>query len=258
MRGETKAFDAALIACIISIHSPHARGDVDVLPEQHRFMRFQSTPLMRGETPTDRPLSAIATFQSTPLMRGETLDSAKQDHSIYISIHSPHARGDLAFTSSTQSQRTFQSTPLMRGETSQARYYAHAETFQSTPLMRGETWKATITHATLKFQSTPLMRGETSIFKSIRINRGISIHSPHARGDTLARLPLSAQQRDFNPLPSCEGRLARTHDLAKLALFQSTPLMRGETITAGEGVTAESLFQSTPLMRGETILMSTC
>ena len=57
---------------------------------------------------------------------------------------------------------------------------------------------------------------------------------------------------NFNPLPSCEGR----HELDKIAakrdIFQSTPLMRGETNTIAkkEGIFAP--FQSTPLIRGET------
>ena len=35
-------------------------------------------------------------------------------------------------------------------------------------------------------------------------------------------------------------------------LFQSTPLMRGETYDI-TGATSNSIFQSTPLMRGETV-----
>ena len=81
---------------------------------------FQSTPLMRGETPADltffvlTPISihsphargdpqalaifdSIQAFQSTPLMRGETAADERQAHPLMISIHSPHARGDRRF-----------------------------------------------------------------------------------------------------------------------------------------------------------------
>ena len=77
----------------------------------------------------------------------------------------------------------------------------------------------------------------------------------------------------FNPLPSCEGRplwdrsapviyLFQSTPLMRgetnnglcdgfYAIFQSTPLMRGETVSSGS-VTSAGIFQSTPLMRGET------
>ena len=57
---------------IISIHSPHARGD------------SRAPPL----------LGAACGFQSTPLMRGETLHVSLSRRDKGISIHSPHARGD--------------------------------------------------------------------------------------------------------------------------------------------------------------------
>ena len=56
----------------------------------------------------------------------------------------------------------------------------------------------------------------------------ISILSPLTRGDS-AR-PRNAPGRwYFNPLPSYEGRLSAGVPLQCLQVFQSTPLMRGET-----------------------------
>ena len=124
-----------------------------------------------------------------------------------------------------------------------------------------------------EFQSTPLMRGETSSDQSRSIPIHISIHSPHARGDPHLRRIWSAQKY-FNPLPSCEGRRFRfdafsvpegisihsphargdSRDIfycTKKLIFQSTPLMRGETDIAGASANHHK-FQSTPLMRGET------
>ena len=37
----------------------------------------------------------------------------------------------------------------------------------------------------LAFQSTPLMRGETVKNEELKDKMSISIHSPHARGDTV-------------------------------------------------------------------------
>ena len=84
----------------------------------------------------------------------------------------------------------------------------------------------------------------------------------------------SATKFYFNPLPSCEGRLETVHKLTDTIKFQSTPLMRGETIPrnasrANRLISIHSphargdflrvayrsfslIFQSTPLMRGET------
>ena len=56
----------------------------------------------------------------------------------------------------------------------------------------------------------------------------ISIHSPHTRGDrTHARNRYDDDH--FNPLPSYEGRRERQKKLALYNIFQSTPLIRGET-----------------------------
>ena len=120
MRGETLLISAVTQLNKISIHSPHARGDAD--GEEHNdttVLEFQSTPLMRGETVTTSYLLQVldnfnplpscegrqekvhikqfgGRFQSTPLMRGETSQDHQEKDSCQISIHSPHARGDLS------------------------------------------------------------------------------------------------------------------------------------------------------------------
>ena len=57
--------------------------------------KFQSTPLMRGETISQASMTELPLFQSTPLMRGETDRQTVLRRSFPISIHSPHARGDI-------------------------------------------------------------------------------------------------------------------------------------------------------------------
>ena len=56
-------------------------------------------------------------FQSTPLMRGETIRTLAIGADAFISIHSPHARGDASPLALAALHAGFQSTPLMRGET---------------------------------------------------------------------------------------------------------------------------------------------
>ena len=117
------------------------------------------------------------------------------------------------------------------------------------------------------------MRGETGVTTNQQMIEAISIHSPHARGDPMCtqRTSLSAisihsphargdntivihspNSRHFNPLPSCEGRHKYLRYTQVHFLFQSTPLMRGETARTMRKLNQKEIFQSTPLMRGET------
>ena len=166
-----------------------------------------STPLMRGETVRSANMDLTREFQSTPLIRGETRVRKPEKVPVNISIHSPHARGDMTIRRTGQSRSRyfnplpshegrlcsfdkaaeldgFQSTPLIRGETRKSTSgMPEAMVFQSTPLMRGETSVRTCVCRALIFQSTPLRRGETAQNGGTAAGRGISIHSPHARGD---------------------------------------------------------------------------
>ena len=148
---------------VISIHSPHARGD-GVKPIIWRVgSLFQSTPLMRGETSGQSICGKIPLFQSTPLMRGETGSWMSQE---YASI-------------------PFQSTPLMRGETKAAHISSTWPRFQSTPLMRGETTLAGCTENYFDISiHSPHARGDKTHI-AMHVAASISIHSPHARGDSI-------------------------------------------------------------------------
>ena len=159
MRGETWFMILPLFHSIISIHSPHARGDIFYPPliysdtisihsphargdqnstvscgitstfQSTPLMRgetkgepftahnilFQSTPLMRGETPAECCLELVFKFQSTPLMRGETRCSHFMISVNFISIHSPHARGDRFFAEMGESSKNFNPLPSCEG-----------------------------------------------------------------------------------------------------------------------------------------------
>ena len=163
---------------------------------------------MRGETWIGGESAKVKGFQSTPLMRGETRGGGRgTTRRETISIHSPHTGGD-AISSTGSASQTFQSTPLTRGETISIHTSLKYEGFQSTPLTRGETRKSQ---------------------QRRHVWRRISIHSPHTRGD-LSGTDVTLTQADFNPLPSYEGRLVLTRLKRLRRRFQSTPLIRGETI----------------------------
>ena len=81
----------------------------------------------------------IIKFQSTPLIRGETFSgrSQGQQYSHFNPLPSYEGRPTVA---PGQGQAVlFQSTPLVRGETALPKVPKGGESFQSTPLMRGET-----------------------------------------------------------------------------------------------------------------------
>ena len=139
MRGETRVYCVGLEWLHISIHSPHARGDVSTTPSFITRFTFQSTPLMRGETNGDGQEITIRTISiHSPHARGDNGDG--QEITIRtISIHSPHARGDMGVDGPVPSPTfTFQSTPLMRGETTAVLIrYVPAANFNPLPSCEG-------------------------------------------------------------------------------------------------------------------------
>ena len=100
----------------ISIHAPHTRSDQIVMLLLHMQKKFQSTPLIRGATASQRAPTVISgisihaphtrsdvkyrnvntsfSFQSTPLIRGATQFQHVSCYVCYISIHAPHTRSD--------------------------------------------------------------------------------------------------------------------------------------------------------------------
>ena len=94
------------------------------------------------------------------------------------------------------------------------------------------------------------MRGETWSENRYGPFDYISIHSPHARGDTAGRM-CPAVSYDFNPLPSCEGRPFRLPAPSRKEEFQSTPLMRGETRQADGSKRKHIISIHSPHARGD-------
>ena len=140
-RGETRGQCAGREQDCISIHSPHARGDVvllgggrhlaldfnplpsyegrpDYAARELFTVRFQSTPLIRGETPRSSGISTAKRFQSTPLIRGETIMRDCKIIDYKISIHSPHTRGDRTSPARPTGDYTISiHSPHTRGDT---------------------------------------------------------------------------------------------------------------------------------------------
>ena len=96
------------------------------------------------------------------------------------------------------------------------------------------------------------MRGETRVLLLSVFWMAISIHSPHARGDRALVWGGLSFGINFNPLPSCEGRRGGGQAGNARADFNPLPSCEGRRY-AFQVTDNELAFQSTPLMRGETV-----
>ena len=207
MRGETLIHFQKRSKPQISIHSPHARGD----------RRKRGNLVLRE-----------------------------------ISIHSPHARGDSKDSAHWSILNYFNPLPSCEGRPLVAAGQNLPLTdFNPLPSCEGRRLTSPPAKSVFVFQSTPLMRGETAAAISLLHLHCISIHSPHARGDLHRGYGQKAQSH-FNPLPSCEGRLGAFLLLDHGASISiHSPHARGDGCCGTSSVQV-SVFQSTPLMRGET------
>ena len=145
----------------------------------------------------------------------------------------------------------FQSTPLMRGETAINSAYQPLDEFQSTPLMRGETSLRAPRFAERSyFNPLPSCEGRRGISTLISVTC-ISIHSPHARGDQVY-VELFRERQDISiHSPHARGDLRLFLPLLHLLIFQSTPLMRGETAFFWEARISFKISIHSPHARGD-------
>ena len=139
------------------------RGETTPIIGRKESLLFQSTPLMRGET--GRLFLSIdgqGNFNPLPSCEGRLKKITGGDQIMHISIHSPHARGDIF---------------VLGGECYQYRISIHS------PHARGDMqdYLADREQEIISIHS-PHARGDVIFLPTGHSNR-ISIHSPHARGD---------------------------------------------------------------------------
>ena len=186
---------------------------------------------MRGETITVFCLPAkIRISIHSPHARGDVNDQTGAVN-IFISIHSPHARGDTITLESAIEHQISIHSPHARGDASSRKWANQVKISIHSPHARGDIC--------CKYFSSAIL---------------ISIHSPHARGDK-SPCRLCSCSSNFNPLPSCEGRQDHLEDYTRdLNISIHSPHARGDRMTRQHSKRL-LIFQSTPLMRGETVLM---
>ena len=78
----------------ISIRSPHARGDGELWHPYNQTQISIHSPHTRGDEEEEEEAPKPTKFQSTPLIRGETGQAHHRGGGQAISIRSPHTRGD--------------------------------------------------------------------------------------------------------------------------------------------------------------------
>ena len=189
---------------------------------------------MRGETFGFRRVDRRFKFQSAPLMRGETSRFPIHAAACCISIRSPHARGDINLAGVQPHHHHFNPLPSCEGRRALETRCTAALEFQSAPLMRGET-AAAADSASLQRISirSPHARGDKLTFIAGHALPSISIRSPHARGDAdLALFKSLGVISIRSPHARGDGYLAGA--VVETLRFQSAPLMRGETVTIHE------------------------
>ena len=117
----------------------------------------------------------------------------------------------------------------MRGETGKADTAEDAKAFQSTPLTRGETLDRLGVPYWVQFQSTPLMRGETGSAHSRCVHYRNFNPLPSHEGRRIPVRSAGLSPSNFNPLPSCKGRLVGDVEHAhRVAISIRSPHARGD------------------------------
>ena len=144
-----------------------------------KSLGFQSTSLIRGTTPL---------FQTCPLYD-------------FISIHVPHKRDDVVYSSAYFCAMIFQSTSLIRGTTAMMHEHRRLWLFQSTSLIRGTTKISSYRCGTAYISIHVPHKRDDPDSLGRTVLRGISIHVPHKRDDSASRR-IMLYTSYFNPRPS--------------------------------------------------------
>ena len=139
---------------------PSCEGRLYRCRATERKFRFQSTPLMRGETFFAKMGQTPESFQSTPLMRGETAAREVDVIRLDISIHSPHARGDYPTMMSGRTYNISIHSPHARGDAMhRPRIKAIYIISIHSPHTRGDTVCSALTQSKHDFNPLPSYEG---------------------------------------------------------------------------------------------------
>ncbi len=168
----------------ISIHSPHARGDVSSITSTLSSSDFNPLPSCEGRRRSGAGGLRRADFNPLPSCEGRRLLCLHRVKLLHISIHSPHARGDPRPCSCAQ---------------------CPARHFNPLPSCEGRRLAAAMPTATpYNFNPLPSCEGRQRHSALVAALEVISIHSPHARGDDLLMVTVPAS-KSFQSTPLMRG-----------------------------------------------------
>ena len=208
MRGETPKPKPVLATPLISIHSPHTRGDSGRQTAGATRAISIRSPHARGDEMTVFSMFTVSYFDPLPSCEGRLDQGAKDLRQQIISIRSPLTRGDLVGQDHQADFVISIHSPHTRGDRYGVRTMRLVKPISiHSPHTRGDR-AFRLDHSGIPFQSTPLARGETLLFNLFKRLLDISIHSPHTRGDGWSTF-WAVDGAHFNPLPSHEGRLVK-------------------------------------------------
>ena len=127
------------------------------------FQNFNPLPSCEGR-PNITPFGPMTKkFQSTPLMRGETMRQGPSYSRCDISIHSSHARGDLYVPPIARSLTISIHSPHARGDLRLTSFPAQPPYFNPLPSCEGRRWRSACVQADhLISIHSPHARGDKS------------------------------------------------------------------------------------------------
>ena len=168
---------------LISIHSPHTRGDSSRPEPSQCTIKFQSTPLTRGETITfciSPPCSIY--FNPLPSHEGRLgLSIIFSRFSDFNPLPSHEGRPYVPAIKSAY-WRYFNPLPSHEGRPDRKIFPVSPEISIHSPHTRGDLSARTLRGYRDDFNPLPSHEGRRDDFFQTKTRR-ISIHSPHTRGD---------------------------------------------------------------------------
>ena len=194
---------------LVSIHAPHAEGDNATVELVQDFLVSIHAPHAEGDSSRTCNATKVSSFNPRPPCGGRRDADELAGIAADVSIHAPHAEGDPETAVRAFRHTGFNPRPPCGGRLEAiCEIYIPAVTFQSTPPMRRATTNAAVLPREVRFQSTPPMRRATRQRQTMPISRQFQSTPPMRRATRTACAPVRPCSR-FNPRPPCGGRPAR-------------------------------------------------
>ena len=183
MRGETTENFIQCTFAMISIHSPHARGDALRQTAPAGYRHFNPLPSCEGRPEKPSASASAGNFNPLPSCEGRLTATGLLHIDSEISIHSPHARGDYPGLMAGAFFIYFNPLPSCEGRLRNIYERRRPGDFNPLPSYEGRPHRAHRYAERFNFNPLPSYEGRLCIAMFLLLQPEISIHSPHTRGD---------------------------------------------------------------------------